>query len=74
MKDIHPEIKKFWENQGFEVREPWFSRSQYIYGYKNSFISKLIARTDLNDSYEYLFKNWKSEEEMLRLIKLKAFL
>lgn len=81
---MHPEIKKFWEDSGFEVK-PFLLQGEEAgldhlmsnklwYAHKGT-ESKLVADISENKQY-YKFgdKHFLSEEEMLKLIKLKAFL
>lgn len=71
---MHPEIKKFWEDAGYTI-EPGDARIQAIYGQGkvNEFGGRKIEVLMFNGEYRFGSK-WVSEEEMLRIIKLKAFI
>lgn len=64
---MHVEIKKFWEEAGYTVNEvDWIS---LITAQKDDCLETIA----FGDTYK--FKNkWYSEEEMLRIIRLKAFM
>ena len=74
---MHPEILKFWEEQYHIIRyyhnsfhEVWYI--DYI-GYNNGYNICMIDKSNKNKRY-YLDSKSYLEEEMLKLIKLKAFL
>jgi hypothetical protein len=69
---MHPEIKKFWYDDGYEsvIEETGGT----IIGYMR--LSDYCCRMDtlgFGDRCRYKGK-WYSEEQMLRIIRLKAFL
>lgn len=68
---MHPEIKKFWENSGHELVGPSFIETWEIL--IGDGCIRRIETVCHGDSYRYNEK-WYSEEEMLRIIRLKAFL
>jgi hypothetical protein len=71
---MHPEIKKFWEDIGYTI-EPGDARIQAIYGQRkpNEFGIRKIEVLMFNNEYRFQTR-WVSEEEMLKIIKLKAFI
>jgi hypothetical protein len=81
---MHPEIKKFWEDAGYIIEEPGYItdpigdriQSGTVSGYKkigpNSCIS-IIETLAFGNSHR-INKKWYSEEDMLRIIRLKTFL
>lgn len=81
---MHPNIKKFWEDAGYEVIclrpaiEDDYTFWTAMKDGKQSFYVARISNNDLvADSYrlpDEISCNIFSEEEMLRIIKLKAFL
>jgi len=75
---MHPEIKKFWENVGVVncIDEPTDHITNVPYYYVNIGIRSLtIAAKWYGDGLFYhLNDKWYSEEDMLRMVKLKAFL
>lgn len=70
---IHPEIKKFWEDSGYVIDNKDQVESSITRGYKSLpdgwTMLKIIA---MSGSYHFN-KQWYSEEQMLKIIKLKAF-
>jgi hypothetical protein len=68
---MHPEIKKFWEDAGHMVRGPTLINSYEIYvGQAPIWRIETIAHGN-----RYRFNSeWYSEEEMLRIVRLKAFI
>jgi hypothetical protein len=68
---MNPLIRKFWEDAGKAVYGPNAKGSYTIYiGAEPIFLIETIAHGDM-----YRFnKKWYSEEEMLRIIKIKAFI
>lgn len=78
MKDLHPIIRKFWEDMGYEIRID----SQYICAYKNGLRYKTIAFAYVycGGGLNYRMYNQEftdpplTEQQMLRLIALKTFL
>jgi len=81
---MHPEIKKFWEDAGYSVTEPGYITDPKgeqiqlgtISGYKkaayNSAVSK-IETIAFGNQHRFNGK-WYSEEDMLRIIRLKIFI
>lgn len=76
--NMHPEIEKFWNEAGYEVERG--SYEDYVY-----YTSKLriaspfaIVYKDGETPTKYFLHDWGnriySESEMLKIIKLKAFL
>jgi hypothetical protein len=73
---MHPEIKEFWEKEGYTFQDPspimdsqWASKG---FKGKPSYIRQidLLAHGD-----KYRFNEvWYSEEEMLRIVRMKAFI
>jgi hypothetical protein len=72
---MHPQIKKFWRDAGYRVEKNDITGT--IYGYKGLpggpiSISKIETLAFGN---RHRFNGiWYSEEEMLRIIRLKAFI
>lgn len=70
---MHPEIKKFWNDIGHVVHGPTSMGSYEIHIPNKNFSIYKIEIVCYGD--EYRFNNrWYSEEEMFKIIKLKAFL
>jgi hypothetical protein len=77
MIELHPEIVKFWEDQGYDC-------SNLERRYNTIFAHKGNQSTMRAICYEFDYGNWVyfingvskryTEKEILRLIKLKAFL
>ena len=72
---MHPDIKKFWEDSGHNI-------SVYVIGDERLWIARkngelsgghIIYHHTGSDEY-YWDHSWYNEEEMLRIVKLKAFL
>jgi hypothetical protein len=66
---MHPDIKKFWEDAGYDIFG-W-------YALNNSQILVVAGRDDIlieRATMYYFNGNTYAEQEMLNLIKLKAFL
>jgi hypothetical protein len=81
---MHPDIKKFWENFGrpiggysFSAVDVWFVRSDPEYydqgGPPPPLNEDIIFMNGKNNPYR-MHGQWYSEEEMLKIIKMKAFL
>jgi hypothetical protein len=67
---MHPEIKKFWEDAGHTVLGPSIIETYEIHiGPGPGRLIQMIA----HGNHHRFNKKWYSEEEMLRIIKLKAF-
>ena len=69
---MHTEIRKFWNSIGFTFEMPgtksvWFSKNGELSG------GHIIYHHTGSDEY-YWDHSWYNEEEMLRIVKLKAFL
>lgn len=73
---MHPTIKKFWEDAGWDISNEDQIGTGTVSGYKHIGgpwpISK-IKTLAFGATYAFDDK-WYSEEEMLRIVKLKAFL
>lgn len=68
---MHPEIKKFWEDAGYSISNENLESSSVITARKSD--SPILETIGFGDTYK--FKNkWYSEEEMLRIIRMKAFM
>lgn len=74
---MHPEIKKFWEDQGYDCSR-LERRYNTTYAYKgNQSTMRAIYYEISCDNIVYFINEvtkMYSEKEMLRLIRLKAFL
>ena len=73
---IHPEIKKFWQECGFSIVNEDQTMSGTVTGYKHNkdyFYIRFIKTLAFGNTYRFNGQ-WYSEEQMLRLVKLKAFL
>ncbi len=80
---MHPDIRKFWEDAGYVISEPGYidsmgSRIQMgtITGYKALSPNPCICLIEViafGDKHR-INGQWYSEEEMLKIIKLKAFI
>jgi len=68
---MHPEIRKFWEDAGHVVHGPSIIDTYEIYIGPGP--ARLIETIAHGNKYRFN-KQWYSEEEALRIIKLKAFL
>jgi len=74
---MHADIEKFWINAGYKIRSVDANSSGYIYGYKPSPTMPSISRIKIiafGNDYSFVDGKWYSEEDMLRLIKLIAFI
>jgi hypothetical protein len=84
---MHPEIKKFWEDAGYKV-DSHISQGEMV-GLDNLMINKLwyaykpeegpLCVADISERkqyyhYPHLKKFLLSEKQMLKIIKLKAFI
>lgn len=70
-------IKKFWEESGYKVREELYNNKRESYAVKqdmskNTFYILPVYNSNA-DEYYYEDSSY-SEDEMLRIIKMKAFL
>jgi hypothetical protein len=78
MIDIHPEIRKFWEDQGYTLTDPlgFFPLGNVLWARQTDglcFCS--VAIKSKTGIVQYCIDNdLYSEQETLRIIKLKAFL
>jgi hypothetical protein len=73
---IHPDIRKFWEEVGYQVDNDWWTSEHvdYILKTKDGMTGAAAFRKR-NAPIEYLFGGrLYSEEQMLRIVRLKAFL
>jgi hypothetical protein len=73
--ELHPEIHKFWKDQGyFNIREyQWDGRN--ILGWaSNSNGSNILYLLENGVTTHYIAGGKYNEQEALRIIKLKAFL
>ena len=68
---MHPLIKKFWEEEGHAVIGPSIIDSCEIYiGTGPFYLIEMVAHGNM-----HRFNGiWYSEEEMLKLIKMKSFI
>jgi hypothetical protein len=70
---MHPDIKKFWNKKGHTLvggHSPMYIWEIYIDLGMGVCISEIVCHGNL-----YRFnKEWYSEEKMLKIIKMKAFL
>jgi hypothetical protein len=85
MKDIHPMIRKWWMDKGFVI-ETMGETDKFLYGHRSGdgdnyciiiadlFATPIIYRPIEWDTHNIFEKDWYSEEETLRMIKLSAFL
>lgn len=71
---MHPEIKKFWQEAGYRITNEEQVLSGVVSGIQQ--MSASIGRIDtLAFGDRHRFNGvWYSEEQMLRIIRLKAFL
>lgn len=81
---MHPEIKKFWKDAGYSIEsepgyitDPGGNRIQLgtITAYKKTDLKFAVSKIEtiaFGDQHRFNGE-WYSEEEMLRIIKLKAF-
>ena len=70
---MHPDIKKFWEDTGHTLHGPSLIDSWTIYVDTGGVIPIYLIETVCHGDRYRFKKEWYSEEEMLRIIKLKAF-
>jgi hypothetical protein len=73
---MHPEIKKFWQDEGYSIPFQDDPALGTVSGYKPIDGAPYISKIEiLAFGDKYRFKGeWYSEEEMLRIIHLKAFI
>ena len=73
---MHPEIKKFWQDEGYSISNEDQTTFGTVSGYKTVINAPFISMIEtLAFGDQYRFKGeWYSEEEMLRIIRLKAFI
>lgn len=76
---MHPDIKKFWDNQNRTNRQKGWSSSIFYTWYlriNNDPFAKIISHEWIDGSHiEYFFEGERySEREMLKIIKMKAFI
>ena len=79
MNKIHPEIKLFWEKSGYVIEPLTPNIDEYLdmswWILKDNYPVDTVAMTHKNKPAEYYMEGKKySEEEMLHLVKLRAFL
>jgi hypothetical protein len=84
MRDIHPEMLAYYEGMGYKIISDMMQSSIYLYEtyfdiYKDGEETEQIALITSDNAVFYYWNapgNWMkiSEAEMLRLIRLKAFL
>lgn len=69
-------IKKFWEENGYKVREELYNNQRESYAVKimNKDIFYILPVYNHNADEYYYENSSYSEDEMLRIIKMKAFL
>lgn len=76
--EMHPEIKNFWESTGCTVEE--VPDDNYPNGKvfckidSDTYTMSIVARYNVAGEFIYIFYGPKTEKEMLRIVKLKAFL
>jgi hypothetical protein len=78
---MHPKIRKYWRNQGFHIQKDKYINTIYFDAVDDLEYSKCVAVQDLQGGIIYYFDNQfisdsdgYTEEEFLRVIKMKAFL
>lgn len=73
---MHPEIKRFWIETGHQLVGPTAINSWEIHiKLGEGWLGQLCKIETVCHGNRYRFENeWYSEEEMLKLIKLKAFI
>ena len=76
---MHPDIKSFWENLGYTIKYEGctvYSFDIIVDSKLNDIVSYNIITKDYKDKRIYLWldRKYYYEEEILRLIKLKAFI
>lgn len=73
---MHPDIRKFWEAAGYRIENADQIGTGVVSGVKRTsskFDVSIIEVIGFGDRHRFN-KVWYSEEEMLRLIKMKALL
>lgn len=74
MRKMHPEIKKFWEEAGWEIENENQELSGTVTATKKiDFAMGIIETIAFGNEHRYNGK-WFTEEEMLRIIRMHAFL
>ncbi len=78
MKNIHPEIRKYWEDKDHKVSTLVLGKKTF-YHLGNSLFEMIGWQSNICENENMFSLNRKgpalySEKEILRLIKLKAFL
>lgn len=77
---MHPEIIKFWEDCGHEIEPIGFNgHYSFIKGKYYKYPAVYISASEVIPEYkiQYYYKphnKWYYEKEMLKLVRLKAFL
>jgi hypothetical protein len=73
---MHPEIEKFWKDAGYRLSNKELHISGVVTGYKETYPGSCVSIIEIISFVrDYRFKDkWYSEEEMLRIVRLKAFL
>lgn len=79
--ELHPDIRKFWEDEGFDI-EPGLgiaglNGEMYWVAKRSGYLPTVVATTKPNSASTYIFFGLVgeyTEEEALRIVKLKAFL
>jgi hypothetical protein len=73
---IHPDIRKFWEEQGYyKIREVEWDSARIVAGWaSNSNGSYILYLLENGVATHYIAGGKYSEQEALRIIKLAAFL
>lgn len=74
--ELNSEVKKFWEEAGYTTRSHTSDNNLFVKWFASKKESRLIIAhlSDLFQNFYYLNGATYTEEEMLRVIKLKAFL
>jgi hypothetical protein len=69
---MHPDIEKFYTDAGLDIA---YMSKFYAWAIKVEGVYSIIARRESDNQVLYELEGaWYDEEEMLRIIKLKAFL
>jgi hypothetical protein len=68
---MHPEIRKFWEDAGHKLIGPSLIDTWEIHRGPGPFY---LIDVVCHGNRHRINKEWYSEEEMLRIIRLKAFI
>jgi hypothetical protein len=69
---MHPEIRKFWEDAGYKIVKN--GNGDYLIMVNRYSVKTIYVQSGELDSYYIHDQNIYTEEEMLRIIRLKSFL